>query len=144
MNIEEIKQRLDESVAGQMENPPAWPVTKEKLIEALVIVGIEEETAKSMFASADPALQILNEITNKHEHTLLVMECEVAGITRQDNADEWYWRGYAEGGSIYLALILLVLCAKCYPLDLENAWGEEKTFYVNAEYEQIVNEVSYE
>ncbi len=62
MNIEEIKAWLGQG--EDEENRPNWPVTKEKLIEALVTVGIPEETAKSMFTSADPSLRILQEITN--------------------------------------------------------------------------------
>ena len=57
MNIEEIKAWLGQG--EDEENRPNWPVTKEKLIEALVTVGIPEETAKSMFTSADPSLRNL-------------------------------------------------------------------------------------
>jgi hypothetical protein len=35
-----------------------------------------------------------------------------------------------------MALVLLILCAKCYPLDLEHAWGEQNTFDVNADWQK--------
>ncbi|HEU0296224.1 MAG TPA: hypothetical protein VFR47_26040 [Anaerolineales bacterium] len=143
MNIEEIKQRFDESVAGQVDSPPAWPVTKEKLIETLVTVGIDEETAKSMFTNTDPSLRILQEITQDNEDIQLVIRKGVADIAPWNNADEYNWRGYFEGGTIHLALILLVLCVKCYPLDLGTAWGENVHFYVNADWQKKQYGVTY-
>ena len=143
MNIEEIKQRFDESVASQVDFPPTWPVTKEKLIEALVTVGIDEEIAKSMFTSADPAIQILHQITNGYKDVLLVLDDDAASITPWNNANEPNWTGYFEGGNVRLALILLVLCAKCYPLDLETAWGENISFYVNAGWQKKQYGVTY-
>ena len=140
MNIEEIKawlaQREDE------ENRPTWPVTKEKLIEALVTVGIPEETARSMFTSADASLRILQEITNDYQDTHLVIHKDAADISPWNNSQAFNWEGYFEGGDINMALILLVLCAKCNPLE-KFAWGEEIVFYVNANWQKNQYGVTY-
>ena len=140
MNIEEIKAWLGQG--EDEENRPNWPVTKEKLIEALVTVGIPEETAKSMFTSADPSLRILQEITNDYEDTHLVIQKDAADISPWNNSQAFNWEGYFEGGDINMALILLVLCAKCNPLE-KFAWGEEIVFYVNAEWQKKQHGVSY-
>jgi hypothetical protein len=140
MNIEEIKAWLGQG--EDEENRPNWPVTKEKLIEALVTVGIPEETAKSMFTSADPSLRILQEITNDYQDTHLVIHKDAADISPWNNSQAFHWEGYFEGGDINMALILLVLCAKCNPLE-KFAWGEEIVFYVNAEWQKLRYGVTY-
>ena len=140
MNIEEIKAWLGQG--EDEENRPNWPVTKEKLIEALVTVGIPEETAKSMFTSADPSLQILQEITNDYEDTHLVIHKDAADISPWNNSQAFNWEGYFEGGNINMALILLVLCAKCNPLE-KFAWGEEIVFYANADWQKKQYGVTY-
>ncbi len=146
MNIEEIKQWLNPVVNDEMleegKEPPDWPATKEKLIEALVTVGIDEEIAKSMFASADPSLRILAEITGDYEDTQLVLNKDAASITPWNNSQAFNWEGWCEGGNINVALILLVLCAKCNPLE-KFAWGEEIVFYVNAEWQKKQYGVTY-
>jgi hypothetical protein len=146
MNVEEIKQWLDPVVNDQMhkqgDEPPDWPATKEKLIEALVTVGIDEETAKSMFTNADPSLRILEEITSGYEDTQLVLNKGAASITPWNNSQAFNWEGWCEGGSINVALILLVLCAKCNPLG-KLAWGEEIVFYINAEWQKKQYGVTY-
>ncbi len=101
MNIEEIKAWLGQG--EDEENRPNWPVTKEKLIEALVTVGIPEETAKSMFTSADPSLRILQEITNDYEDTHLVIHKDAADISPWNNSQAFNWEGYFEGGNINMA-----------------------------------------
>ena len=140
MNIEEIKawlgQREDE------ENRPNWPVTKEKLIGALVTVAVPEETAKSMFTSADASLRILQEITNDYQDTHLVIHKDAADISPWNNSQAFNWEGYFEGGDINMALILLVLCARCNPLE-KFAWGEEIVFFVNADWQKKQYEVTY-
>ncbi len=140
MNIEEIKAWLGQG--EDEENRPNWPVTKEKLIEALVTVGIPEETAKSMFTSADPSLRILQEITNDYEDTHLVIHKDAADISPWNNSQAFNWEGYFEGGNINMALILLVLCAKCNPLE-KFAWGEEIVFYANADWQKGKYGVAY-
>jgi hypothetical protein len=140
MNIEEIKAWLGQG--EDEENRPNWPVTKEKLIEALVTVGIPEETAKSMFTSADPSLRILQEITNDYEDTHLVIHKDAADISPWNNSQAFNWEGYFEGGNINMALILLVLCAKCNPLE-KFAWGEEIVFYANADWQKKQYGVTY-
>jgi hypothetical protein len=140
MNIEEIKAWLGQG--EDEENRPNWPVTKEKLIEALVTVGIPEETAKSMFTSADPSLRILQEITNDYEDTHLVIHKDAADISPWNNSQAFNWEGYFEGGNINMALILLVLCAKCNPLE-KFAWGEEIVFYTNADWQKKQYGVTY-
>ncbi len=140
MNIEEIKAWLGQG--EDAENRPNWPVTKEKLIEALVTVGIPEETAKSMFTSADPSLRILQEITNDYEDTHLVIHKDAADISPWNNSQAFNWEGYFEGGNINMALILLVLCAKCNPLE-KFAWGEEIVFYANADWQKRQYGVTY-
>ena len=140
MNIEEIKAWLGQG--EDEENRPNWPVTKEKLIEALVTVGIPEETAKSMFKSADPSLRILQEITNDYEDTHLVIHKDAADISPWNNSQAFNWEGYFEGGNINMALILLVLCAKCNPLE-KFAWGEEIVFYANADWQKKQYGVTY-
>jgi hypothetical protein len=147
MNIEEIKQWLDPVVNDEMrnagQNPPEWPATKEKLIEALVSVGIDEQTAQSMFTSHDASLRILEEITRNYEDVILVIQGDEAIITPWNNIEAVNWRGYAEGGTTRLALILLILCAKCYPLDLKTAWYEDYHFYVNADWHKEKYGVTY-
>ena len=140
MNIEEIKAWLGQG--EDEENRPNWPVTKEKLIEALVTVAIPEETAKSMFTSADPSLRILQEITNDYEDTHLVIHKDAADISPWNNSQAFNWEGYFEGGNINMALILLVLCAKCNPLE-KFAWGEEIVFYANADWQKKQYGVTY-
>ncbi|HLO27570.1 MAG TPA: hypothetical protein VK249_00450 [Anaerolineales bacterium] len=140
MNIEEIKAWLGQG--EDEENRPNWPVTKEKLIEALVTVGIPEETAKSMFTSADPSLRILQEITNDYKDTHLVIHKDAADISPWNNSQAFNWEGYFEGGNINMALILLVLCAKCNPLE-KFAWGEEIVFYANADWQKKQYGVTY-
>ena len=140
MNIEEIKAWLGQG--EDEENRPNWPVTKEKLIEALVTVGIPEETAKSMFTSADPSLRILQEITNDYKDTHLVIHTDAADISPWNNSQAFNWEGYFEGGNINMALILLVLCAKCNPLE-KFAWGEEIVFYANADWQKKQYGVTY-
>ena len=140
MNIEEIKAWLGQG--EDEENRPNWPVTKEKLIEALVTVGIPEETAKSMFTSADPSLRFLQEITNDYEDTHLVIHKDAADISPWNNSQAFNWEGYFEGGNINMALILLVLCAKCNPLE-KFAWGEEIVFYANADWQKKQYGVTY-
>ena len=140
MNIEEIKAWLGQG--EDEENRPNWPVTKEKLIEALVTVGIPEETAKSMFTSADPSLRILQEITNDYEDTHLVIHKDAADISPWNNSQAFNWEGYFEGGNINMTLILLVLCAKCNPLE-KFAWGEEIVFYANADWQKKQYGVTY-
>ena len=140
MNIEEIKAWLGQG--EDEENRPNWPVTKEKLIEALVTVGIPEETAKSMFTSADPSLRILQEITNDYEDTHLVIHKDAADISPWNNSQAFNWEGYFEGGNINMALILFVLCAKCNPLE-KFAWGEEIVFYANADWQKKQYGVTY-
>jgi hypothetical protein len=140
MNIEENKASLGQG--EDEENRPNWPVTKEKLIEALVTVGIPEETAKSMFTSADPSLRILQEITNDYENTHLVIHKDAADISPWNNSQAFNWEGYFEGGNINMALILLVLCAKCNPLE-KFAWGEEIVFYANADWQKKQYGVTY-
>jgi len=140
MNIEEIKAWLGQG--EYEENRPNWPVTSEKLIEALVTVGIPEETAKSMFTSADPSLRILQEITNDYQDTHLVIHEDAADISPWNNSQAFNWEGYFDGGNINMALILLVLCAKCNPLE-KSAWGEEIVFYVNAEWQKKQYGVTY-
>ena len=140
MNIEEIKAWLGQS--ENEENRPNWPVTREKLIEALVTVGIPEETAQSMFTSADASLRILQEITNDYQDTHLVIHKDAADISPWNNSQAFNWEGYSEGGNINLALILLVLCAKCNPLE-KFAWGEEIVFYVNADWQKKQYGVTY-
>jgi len=140
MNIEEIKAWLGQG--EDEENRPNWPVTKKKLIEALVTVGILEETAKSMFTSADPSLRILQEITNDYEDTHLVIHKDAADISPWNNSQAFNWEGYFEGGNINMALILLVLCAKCNPLE-KFAWGEEIVFYANADWQKKQYGVTY-
>lgn len=140
MNIEEIKAWLGQG--EDEENRPNWPVTKEKLIEALVTVAIPEETAKSMFTSADPSLRILQEITNDYEDTHLVIHKDAADISPWNNSQAFNWEGYFEGGNINMALILLVLCAKCNPLE-KFAWGEEIVFYANADWQKKQYGVAY-
>jgi hypothetical protein len=140
MNIEEIKAWLGQG--EDEENRPNWPVTKEKLIEALVTVGIPEETAKSMFTSADPSLRILQEVTNDYEDTHLVIHKDAADISPWNNSQAFNWEGYFEGGNINMALILLVLCAKCNPLE-KFAWGEEIVFYANADWQKKQYGVTY-
>ena len=142
MNIEEIKAWLNPVVRDEQENPPDWPVTKERLSEALVAVGIDEQTAQSMFTSTDQSLRILQEITRDYEDTQLVIRKGVTDIAPWNNADEYNWRGYFESGTIHLALILLVLCAKCNPLP-EHAWGENIHFYVNADWQKEKYGVTY-
>ena len=147
MNIEEIKAWLCPEVNDEMREDgkehPDWPATKEKLIEALTTVGIDEETAKSMFTSADPSLQILEEITGSYEDSQLIIQGDEAKITPWVNDEAVNWRGYAEGGNTRLALILLILCAKCYPLDLKDAWYEDHHFYINAEWQKQQYGVAY-
>ena len=140
MNIEEIKTWLGQG--KYEENCPNWPVTEEKLIEALVTVGIPEETAKSMFTSPDPSLRILQEITNDYQDTHLVIHKDAADISPWNNSQAFNWEGYFEGGDINMALILLVLCAKCNPLE-KFAWGEEIVFYVNADWQKKQYGVTY-
>ena len=140
MNIEEIKAWLGQG--EDEENRPNWPVTKEKLIEALVTVGIPEETARSMFTSADASLRILQEITNDYEDTHLVIHKDAADISPWNNSQAFNWEGYFEGGNINMALILLVLCAKCNPLE-KFAWGEEIVFYANADWQKKQYGVTY-
>ncbi|RPJ50472.1 MAG: hypothetical protein EHJ95_07005 [Methanobacteriota archaeon] len=140
MNIEEIKAWLGQG--EDEENRPNWPVTTEKLIEALVTVGIPEETAKSMFTSADPSLRILQEVTNDYQDTHLVIHKDAADISPWNNSEAFNWEGYFEGGNINMALILLVLCAKCNPLE-KFAWGEEIVFYVNADWQKKEYGVTY-
>ena len=140
MNIEEIKAWLGQG--ENEENRPNWPVTREKLIEALVTVGIPEETAQSMFTSADASLRILQEITNDYQDTHLVIHKDAADISPWNNSQAFNWEGYFEGGNINLALILLVLCAKCNPLE-KFAWGEEIVFYVNADWQKKQYGVTY-
>ena len=140
MNIEEIKAWLGQG--EDEENRPNWPVTKEKLIEALVTVGMPEETAQSMFTSADASLRILQEITNDYQDTHLVIHKDAADISPWNNSQAFNWEGYFEGGDINMALILLVLCAKCNPLE-KFAWGEEIVFYVNADWQKKQYGVTY-
>ena len=140
MKIEEIKAWLGQD--EDEENRPNWPVTKEKLIEALVTVGIPEETARSMFTSADASLRILQEITNDYQDTHLVIHKDAADISPWNNSQAFNWEGYFEGGDINMALILLVLCAKCNPLE-KFAWGEEIVFYVNADWQKKRYGVTY-
>jgi hypothetical protein len=140
MNIEEIKAWLGQG--EDEENRPNWPVTKEKLIEALVTVGIPEETAKNMFTSADPSLRILQEMTNDYQDSHLVIHKDAADISPWNNSQAFNWEGYFEGGTINMALILLVLCAKCNPLE-KFAWGEEIVFYVNADWQTKQYGVTY-
>ena len=140
MNIEEIKAWLGQG--EDEENRPNWPVTKEKLIEALVTVGIPEETAKNMFTSADPSLRILQEMTNDYQDTHLVIHKDAADISPWNNSQAFNWEGYFEGGNINMALILLVLCAKCNPLE-KFAWGEEIVFYANADWQKKQYGVTY-
>ena len=140
MNIEEIKAWLGQG--EDEENRPNWPVTKEKLIEALVTIGIPEETAKSMFTSADASLRILQEITNDYQDTHLVIHKDAADISPWNNSQAFNWEGYFEGGDINMALILLFLCAKCNPLE-KFAWGEEIVFYVNADWQKKQYGVTY-
>ena len=142
MNIEEIKAWLNPVVRDEQEKPPDWPVTKEKLTEALVAVGIDEQTAQSMFTSTDPSMRILEEITNDYQDTLLVIHKDAADISPWNNSQAFNWEGYFEGGNINLALILLVLCAKCNPLE-KFAWGEEIVFYVNADWQKKQYGVTY-
>ncbi len=147
MNIEEIKAWLNPVVNDEMleegKEPPDWPATKGKLIEALTTVGIDEETAKSMFTSADPSLRILEEITGSYEDSQLIIQGDEAKITPWVNDEAVNWRGYAEGGNTRLVLILLILCAKCYPLDLKTAWYEDYHFYVNADWQKKQYGVTY-
>ena len=140
MKIEEIKAWLGQG--EDEENRPNWPVTKEKLIEALVTVGIPEETAQSMFTSADTSLRILQEITNDYQDTHLVIHKDAADISPWNNSQAFKWEGYFEGGDINMALILLVLCAKCNPLE-KFAWSEEIVFYVNADWQKKQYGVTY-
>jgi hypothetical protein len=140
MNIEEIKAWLGQG--EDEENRPNWPVTKEKLIEALVTVGMPEETAQSMFTSADASLRILQEITNDYQDTHLVIHKDAADISPWNNSQAFNWEGYFEGGDINMALILLVLCARCNPLE-KFAWGEEIVFYVNADGQKKQYGVTY-
>jgi len=140
MNIEEIKAWLGQG--EYEENRPNWPVTKEKLIEALVTVGIPEETAQSMFTSADASLRILQEITNDYHDTHLGSHKDAADISPWNNSQAFNWEGYFEGVDINMALILLVLCAKCNPLE-KFAWGEEIVFYVNADWQKKRYGVTY-
>ena len=140
MNIEEINAWLGQG--EDEENRPNWPVTKEKLIEALVTVGIPQETAKNMFTSADPSLRILQEMTNDYQDTHLVIHKDAADISPWNNSQAFNWEGYFEGGDINMALILLILCAKCNPLE-KFAWGEEIVFYVNADWQTKQYGVTY-
>ena len=140
MDIEEIKAWLGQG--EDEENRPNSPVTKEKLIEALVTVGIPEETAKNMFTSADPSLRILQEMTNDYQDTHLVIHKDAADISPWNNSQAFNWEGYFEGGNINMALILLVLCAKCNPLE-KFAWGEEIVFYANADWQKKQYGVTY-
>jgi hypothetical protein len=147
MNIEEIRQWLNPVVNDEMleegKEPPDWPATKENLIEALVTVGIDEQTAQSMFTSLDPSMRILEEITENYEDVMLVIRGDEANITPWNNAEAVNWRGYFEGETTCLALILLILCAKCYPLDLKTAWYEDYHFYVNADWQKKQYGVTY-
>jgi len=141
MNIEEIKAWLGQG--EDEENRPNWPVTKEKLIEALVTVGIPEETAQSMFTSADASLRILREITNNYQDTHLVIHKDGADISPWNNSQAFNWEGgLLRGWDINVALILLVLCAKCNPLE-KFAGGEEIVFYVNADWQKKQHGVTY-
>ncbi|HEX9388682.1 MAG TPA: hypothetical protein VF918_20320 [Anaerolineales bacterium] len=140
MNIEEIKAWLGQG--EDEENRPNWSVIKEKLIEALVTVGIPEETAQSMFTSADASLRILQEITNDYQDTHLVIHKDAADLSPWNNSQAFNWEGYFESGDINLALILLVLCAKCNPLE-KFAWAEEIVFYVNADWQKKQYGVTY-
>lgn len=146
MNIDQIKQWLNESeyeaAVSQSEEPPILPVTKDNLVQALVSVGIEASIAKAMLTSADPSLRILHELTNGYEGTQLIIQADEAAIAPWNNANEYNWRGYFEGGNTNLALVLLVLCAKCYPLP-ENAWGEGHWFYVSAKWQREHHGVIY-
>lgn len=147
MNIEEIKAWLNPIVRDEMrdepKDPPDWPVTKETLTEALVAVDIDEQTAQSMFTSLDLSMRILEEITERYEDSMLVIRGDEANITPWNNAEAVNWRGYFEGGTTCLALILLILCAKCYPLDLKTAWYEDYHFYVNADWQEKQYVVTY-
>ena len=143
MNIEEIKAWLNPVVRDEQENPPDWSVTKEKLTEALVAVDIDEQTAQRMFTSLDPSMRILEEITENYEDSMLVIRGDEANIAPWNNAEAVNWRGYFEGGTTCLALILLILCAKCYPLDLKTAWYEDYHFYVNADWQKKQYGVTY-
>jgi hypothetical protein len=147
MNIEEIKAWLNPLVNDEMleegKEPPDWPATKGKLIEAMVTVGIDEQTAQSMFISLDPSMRILEEITENYEDSMLVIRGDEACITPWNNDEAVNWRGYFEGGTSCLALILLTLCAKCYPLDLRIAWHEDYHFYINADWQKKQYGVTY-
>lgn len=145
MDIETIKQWLSESEYENADHPSdeaLKPASKENLVQALIDVGIDELTTAKMLTSADPSLLILHELTDGYKETQLVIHGDAAAIAPWNNADEYNWQGYFEGGNLYLALVLLVLCAKCYPLP-ENAWGEQKSFYVNAKWQMEKHQVSY-
>lgn len=146
MNIQDIRQWLSESEYEGAEHPSdeaSKPVTKENLVQALVDIGVDHNAARMMMTSADPSLIILHKLTDGYKDTQLVIRGDEASIAPWNNSDEYNWAGYFDGGNLYLALALLVLCAKCYPLP-ENAWGERKRFYVNAEWQMEKHKVNYQ
>ncbi len=141
MTLQEIKQWLNEEAYDQALEEgvdiPDRPVARENLTVALLSVGINREDAEAMFVSVDQSLQILSQLTNNYNDVQLVIRANSACISPWNNADEYNWRGYAEGGNLNLALILLILCIKCYPKDTNRSWwGENHWFYINVPWQR--------
>lgn len=132
--VEEIKGWLNGSESGK--EPPDWPVNKANLSAALCSVGIEENDALAMFSDLDVSFSVLSSLTNTYKDSLLVISGSEASITPWSNTDVYNWRGRAEHGNVYLALILLVLCMKCYPDNPATAWDAGHWFYVNLQWQR--------
>ncbi len=132
--VEQIKECLCDKEVMRGTSPSKWPVTPENLTKALLSVGVPVDP--SMFHSADPALRIIAELTNNYLWAKLVLEGETADLTNEEGIA--FWRGYYEGGTLHLALILLILCVKCYPEDISKDIfrPEGHVFYAKANDQQ--------
>lgn len=140
MSVEKIIIWLNEAAyeAAPADQRVDWLIDQKNLCAALLHLGLakDEASAKAMFSNPAPALALLTEATNNYEDVQLVIRGDAAAISPWNNSDVYIWRGYAEGGNLNLALILLCLCMKCYPLDLKRAWDDGHWFYINVEWQR--------
>jgi hypothetical protein len=129
LTVEQIKEWLCDEEVMRGTSPSKWAVTQENLTKALLSVKVPVD--QTMFQSADPALQIISELTDNYADAKLVIEGDAAEITNMDG--DVFWRGYYEDAALPFALILLILCMKCYPEDIsENSFPEGHIFYARA------------
>lgn len=143
MTITQIKQWLNEADRDAAVDSgfevPVWSVTPDNLVLALTSVGISREQAIAMFTDMDVSYRLLAELTENFEDQVLELRGEEASLCPWNNSEAYNWRGYAKDGNIRYALILLVLCVKCYPEEMESVWDANHWFYVDFQWQHRTN-----